>query len=312
MAYKRVIVIYLILAIQIIWPIDIISRAYSTNPGYIFDFLYVITGTIFLLTTSYWEYTNYYLRNVYAFIIGIGTVFILARPAFIGELGSISYESIMAKKQTIILGMIWLILDVGILLSRKLSNDCIELGFPFKNGMFLIAEGGDGKRSFFSNYHYFYWKKDDSMRYATDIIKLNKFGFSNYGFLPKENEKYFIYGEKLYSPFDGVIIAINDGMEDNISYSANYQSGLGNMIVIKQGNYYVLLGHLLKDSLRVSVGQNVKKGDLLAKIGMTGYTPRPHLHMHVVYSEEGDYWNGKGVPIKFKNKVPYKNLIYKA
>jgi hypothetical protein len=45
---------------------------------------------------------------------------------------------------------------------------------------------------------------------------------------------------------------------------------------------------------------------------MTGYTPRPHLHMQVSQSTTGDLWGGRGIPITFDRKVPSKNTLFKA
>ena len=150
------------------------------------------------------------------------------------------------------------------------------------------------------------------MWYATDIIKMNKYGFYNTGYMPSDNNKYFIYNENLYSPVNGEVIDVKNSTEDSISHSGKYSGGLGNRIVIKKDNYYVVLGHLKKDSIKVCEGQIVNKGDYLAKIGTTGYSPRPHLHMQVMYSEDGDYWQGKGVPIMLNNKYPHRNMVFRV
>ena len=62
----------------------------------------------------------------------------------------------------------------------------------------------------------------------------------------------------------------------------------GNLIKINHFNNETRYIHLLKDSILVKVGDNVKKGQVIAKMGNTGYSFGNHLHFDV-------YLNGKKV-----------------
>lgn len=54
----------------------------------------------------------------------------------------------------------------------------------------------------------------------------------------------------------------------------------GNIVKIKHnGGYFSLCAHLSKRL--VNVGENVKKGDLIALSGSTGYSTGPHLHFGI-------------------------------
>ena len=55
-------------------------------------------------------------------------------------------------------------------------------------------------------------------------------------------------------------------------------------------SFYV---HLLWRSIKVRVGQTVKKGQVIGLSGQTGYATYPHLHFGL-YNKKGD-----GIPIKF-------------
>jgi hypothetical protein len=50
------------------------------------------------------------------------------------------------------------------------------------------------------------------------------------------------------------------------------------------------LDHLAHRSSRVKVGQAVAKGHVIAEVGMTGYTFRPHLHFQVVIYTGTNVW----------------------
>jgi murein DD-endopeptidase MepM/ murein hydrolase activator NlpD len=58
--------------------------------------------------------------------------------------------------------------------------------------------------------------------------------------------------------------------------------GWGNQVIIDHGgNVFSRYAHMGKDSALVKVGQDVQTGQKLGKIGMTGFTLGPHLHLEV-------------------------------
>jgi murein DD-endopeptidase MepM/ murein hydrolase activator NlpD len=69
--------------------------------------------------------------------------------------------------------------------------------------------------------------------------------------------------------------------------------GLGNQLIVMQtdasgdttGQFY---NHLRRNSLTVEVGEVVVPGQMLGYIGSSGYSPYPHLHFSVGWSENGE------------------------
>jgi murein DD-endopeptidase MepM/ murein hydrolase activator NlpD len=79
---------------------------------------------------------------------------------------------------------------------------------------------------------------------------------------------------------DGIIIFVNDS--SNIGGANPAYWVHTNFIVIMHSNgEYSRYDHLSYNSSKVKVGQHVKAGEEIARVGMTGYTYLPHLHFHV-------------------------------
>ena len=65
---------------------------------------------------------------------------------------------------------------------------------------------------------------------------------------------------------------------------AGVQSGYGNEIVVDHGyGMMTMYGHLSK--IFVVVGQEVKRGQVIGAVGMTGRTTGPHLHYEVIVND---------------------------
>ncbi len=79
---------------------------------------------------------------------------------------------------------------------------------------------------------------------------------------------------------NGTIVAAGDGVVNQASYGWN--GGYGNIVVIDHGDgVTTLYAHILDGGINVSRGQQVTKGQAIAKVGSTGYSTGPHLHFEV-------------------------------
>ncbi len=88
------------------------------------------------------------------------------------------------------------------------------------------------------------------------------------------------YGMDFTSPVGTPIYATGDGKVVEISGSAKSRVGFGLMIKIDHDfGYETVYGHL--NSFNVKMGQDVKRGDIIAYVGNSGGTTAPHLHYEV-------------------------------
>jgi len=188
----------------------------------------------------------------------------------------------------------------------------VKLAFPFKDGTYLIFNGGNGQTSPLMNYHFTNksFKQigvNASMKYAIDITKLNALGSNRNSIFTNQNEDYPIFGENLYSPCSGEVVDVQNGFSDNI-IGEKYQSlDTGNTIIIKTGDAYILLAHLKEGSISVKKGDKVEQGQLIAQVGNSGLSSGPHLHIQAM---KGPSWGSKGLPIMFDGVNPVKNTLF--
>jgi hypothetical protein len=268
-----------------------------------------ITQTVLcgLYIAGYWEFFGLRFRKVFCLCLEFVLILLFVfRLLFGSEQGGNLYLLVLLS---IIQAYLLLeLIKIAIVIFRK-DLQTVEIEFPFKHGSYLVTDGGNSRISRLMNYHYYSPthrknKTSKSMLFATDIIKIEA---GTWKFLPICNEDYPVFGEKIYSPLDGVVVKVMNGIPDNKPFSGNYPYNTGNTVVIRRDNYYVLLGHLKKDSIILKEGDVVKKNNLIGAAGNSGWTERPHLHMQVIQSDSLNYWSGKGISIRFNKCNLYKN-----
>ena len=97
---------------------------------------------------------------------------------------------------------------------------------------------------------------------------------------PFSGEGVFHSGVDIRAPYGTRVESAGDG----IILEAAWDSGYGNAIVVDHGyGMTTKYGHLSK--IFVVVGQEVKRGQVIGAVGMTGKTTGPHLHYEVIVND---------------------------
>ena len=195
-----------------------------------------------------------------------------------------------------------LLVDLGRTFVR--GSAAVQIAPPFE-GEWLVAQGGPSP---LQNHHLAAYNQ----RFAIDLVRLeNGYIFDTSGDA-QGNEAVHSWGQLLLSPADGRVAFTRDDMEDAAGVGAadSAADAAGNAIVIElDSGLFVVLAHLQHGSLQVRNGDAVRKGDALARVGNSGNTTMPHLHLQV--QTHVDLWDSdnRSVPFAFdtNGRVPVRN-----
>jgi murein DD-endopeptidase MepM/ murein hydrolase activator NlpD len=84
---------------------------------------------------------------------------------------------------------------------------------------------------------------------------------------------------------DGTVIAARNDLPEQVpgALPANLplSEADGNFVVLDIGGAYVLYAHMQPGSVTVRAGDKVRRGEVLGKVGNSGNSQAPHLHLHV-------------------------------
>jgi murein DD-endopeptidase MepM/ murein hydrolase activator NlpD len=98
-------------------------------------------------------------------------------------------------------------------------------------------------------------------------------------------------------------VAVKDSIPENVpgvtsrAVPITLETVGGNHVIIDiGGGYYAFYAHLRPGSIRVKVGDRVKRGQVVGLVGNSGNSTEPHLHFHV--SDANSPLGSEGVPYR--------------
>lgn len=105
------------------------------------------------------------------------------------------------------------------------------------------------------------------------------------------------FGLPVLAPADGQIVEVQNDFADT---PAGTNGDYANSVVLDIGDdRFVVMGHLKQGSVKVQVGDVVRRGQPLAAVGNTGHTNEPHLHFQIQDNVTGDAM--RTYPIVFRD-----------
>ena len=292
------------LIIQVVLPgifiADLLRKIFGSKREWLIEVCILGLLLLFVFLTARWDAFSYYLRILMP-LLYLAASFIAYRKidTSLPTRKTALWLSYILQT-SVILVLVWL--NVNALRAYIYADEAVVLSSPLKDGVYYV--GGGGNSRWVNNHNAF-----PPQNYALDIVRLNVAGNRANGLAPKDLEKYTIFGDTLYSPCDGQVVIALDALADQIPPSSGQLAG--NHIVITCKGVDVLLAHLKKNSIVISTGDNVEEGQAIGRVGNSGNSSQPHLHIH---AEKGGIaskiLDGQGVPIKFNGRFLVRNDVF--
>lgn len=155
-----------------------------------------------------------------------------------------------------------------------------------------------------------------SQRFAIDWVKLGDDGKTYHGD-KLDNKNYYAFGSDALAVADGIVTEVKDGIPLNVpgltsrAVPITLETIGGNHVILNIGNgNYAFYAHLQPGSIRVKVGDRVRRGQVLGLVGNTGNSTEPHLHFHI--SNASSPLGSEGLPYLLSSfEVEGKGLDWK-
>ncbi len=118
----------------------------------------------------------------------------------------------------------------------------------------------------------------------------------------KAVEQYYGFGEDVLAVADGTVVSVHDGMSDQTPFvlmtpKSKSDYGGNNVMVEIAPSVFAWYAHLRQGSIAVKVGDAVKAGAPIGKLGNTGPSEGPHLHLGLL--DKPDSIAGRSLPFVF-------------
>jgi hypothetical protein len=296
-----------VLAVTVAVPLAFVVTVWFSRPAsrglWLVQLLAAASYVAWIVVTGRWDWVSYPLRFLLPLLLCVAAVrsylrmrdrpwWSVDRPGW-ATLGS---NAVVAVIFLVMLGLALPGLGPD-------GADPVRLSFPLQDGVWYVAHGGDSSSL---NYH----QVAPSQRYALDLTRLGPLATRAAGISPLELRGYYAFDTPVLSPCAGTVVTTVEDLPDLAPGQTDREHPTGNNVVVRcqegQG-VDVMLAHLRQGSVLVEPGQVVANGDVIGRVGNSGNTSEPHLHVHAIRTGSGGMRDGEPVPLTFADRFLIRN-----
>ena len=198
---------------------------------------------------------------------------------------------------------------------QEVPSDPVALSSPLRDGAYYVASGGShplvNPHMKVSAPELREWR---GQRWALDLVALYPSGNRARGLYPTLLSDFAIYGDPVYAPCGGRVEAVTDTLPDLVPPARDTVRKAGNYVQLRCGpEAYVLLAHLMRGSVDVAVGDSVAAGTRLGRVGNSGNSWEPHLHVHAQRGPGGHTaLDADPRPMTVNGRFPVRNDVIRG
>jgi murein DD-endopeptidase MepM/ murein hydrolase activator NlpD len=199
---------------------------------------------------------------------------------------------------------------VLVLAARHPPDGVVALDFPLGPGTYLVVNGGNHSliNAHLGTLEGERFRPYRGQSYGVDLVGLDRAGFRTRGLLPADPRAYVIYGAPVAAPCAGRVVRAVDGAPDMSPPQPDRSQMAGNHVLLECAGVWVLLGHLAPGSVMVETAQTVARGQPLGRVGNSGNTGEPHLHIHAQRpGSEAEPLSGDPLPVRLDGRYLVRN-----
>jgi biotin carboxyl carrier protein len=182
------------------------------------------------------------------------------------------------------------------------TAEAVVIGPPLRGGVWLTGNGPAAESGHRRALIPVAGVPSIAQRFAIDFVRVDETDKTFKGEQLK-NESYYAEGVDALAVANGVVVEVKDSIPENVpgvnsrAVPITLETVGGNHVVIDiGGGYYAFYAHVKPGSLRVKLGDRVKRGQVIALVGNTGNSTEPHLHFHI--SDGVSPLGSEGVPYR--------------
>lgn len=179
-------------------------------------------------------------------------------------------------------------------------REALVIGPPLRGGPWLAANGPASTSGHRRALITVGGTASISQRFAIDYVKLDDQNSTHHGD-PLDNANYHAEGTDVLAVAPGRVVETKDGIPENVpglnsrAVPITLETIGGNHVILDLGGgHFAFYAHLKPGSLRVKLGDSVKRGDVIGLVGNTGNSTEPHLHFHL--SDANSPLGSEGIP----------------
>jgi hypothetical protein len=191
------------------------------------------------------------------------------------------------------------------------TTPLLTLGAPLRSGSWLVHEGP-------GNFHSHHWgslvaangQLTIPQRYAIDFFGLDAtmhaVRVERAKLAESKAADWVGFGAEVLAVADGIVRDMRDGEPNHAPFASlpsptdlTVRTLMGNFVVLEIAPHvFVHYAHMQPGSLTVKVGDKVRRGSVLGRLGQSGNANAPHLHFQVTTS--AIFEESEGLPFVFQ------------